>query len=193
MTPDTLLEKKSLRAQFQAAREGVRPDEAKAAGLALARHLVGFIPPTATTVAGYRAVRGEIDLSEAMARLSERGHTLCLPVVEAPRLPLSFRQWCIGHPLTLGHYGIEVPATSEPLRVPDVVIVPLLAFDSEGYRLGYGAGYYDFTLRQLRGQGKQVLVIGAAFTLQRAEALPHQPHDERLDAIITEQGVVRFV
>ena len=186
------MQKQSLRKQCLTLRERVRPDEAKTASLDLAKHLLSLIPENASVVAGYKAVRGEIDLDETMAQLSTRGHTLALPVVVGLHQPLVFRQWRIGHPLELGQFGIKVPPQSEPELTPDAVIVPLVAFDKAGYRLGYGAGYYDLTLRQLREAQKKVQIIGAAFSAQQVESIPAEAHDEKLDAVVTEKEIIRF-
>jgi 5-formyltetrahydrofolate cyclo-ligase len=184
------MDKKSLRADALAARERVRPDAAKTASMELAKHLVELIPWDESAVAGYRAVRGEIDVYEALAQLSERGHTLSLPVVISPHAPLVFRRWRINHPLQEGKYGIEVPPESEPEVVPDIVIVPLVAFDSTLNRLGYGAGFYDATIHQLRQLKKQVKIIGVAFASQQIEHIPAEPHDAKLDAVVTEKGII---
>ncbi len=183
-------DKKSLRAQCLAARERIAPDEAKAASLEVAKHLLNLILDSVAVVAGYRAVRGELDVFEAMARLSGRGHELCLPVVVAPREPLIFRRWRIGHALEIGPYGIEIPPAAEPELIPGAVIVPLAAFDKAGHRLGYGAGFYDATIHRLRQSQKNVQIIGVAFTAQQVEHIPAEPHDERLGAVVTEKGIV---
>jgi len=183
-------DKKSIRAQSLDARTRISPDERKAASMEVARKLVQLIPETAEIVAGYRAVRGEIDIFEAMAQLSERGHELCLPVVVAPRKPLIFRRWHIGHPLEMGQLGIEIPPESEPVLLPDVILAPLAAFDAKGYRLGYGSGFYDITIHHLRQLGKHVHIIGVGFSLQQVKTIPAEDHDEKLDAVVTEKGVV---
>ena len=157
----------------------------------VARHVVNFISTGAVIVAGYRAVRGELDIFEAMAQLSERGHTLCLPVVEAPRVPLVFRRWRVGSPLEMGRYGIEVPSNREAAVLPDAVLVPLVAFDKNRHRLGYGAGYYDETIHELRKSAKSIQIIGIAFAAQQVEAIPAESHDAKLDAVVTEKGIVK--
>ena len=136
-------------------------------------------------------MRGEIDISEALAQLSERDHELCLPVVEAPGRPLVFRRWRIGHPLALGAYGIPVPAENEPIIIPDAVIVPLAAFDAAGAPVWVMApDFYDATIRALRQAKKNVTIIGAAFAQQQVDAIPAEEHDEKLDAIATEKGII---
>jgi len=186
--PKKNLDKKTLRAECLSARERITPEEARAASLGIAKHLIRLVPGTGLVVAGYRPVRGEIDVFEAMAQLSERGHTLCLPVMMAPRAPLIFRRWKISHPLEVGQYGIEVPPETEPELVPDVVLAPLVAFDKDGHRLGYGAGFYDITIRELRKVKPTAHIIGVAFASQEVAHIPAEPHDAKLDAVVTEKG-----
>lgn len=186
-----LLDKKSLRAQAQAAREAIAPQAAKAAAKIVAAHLLKLIPADAKIIAGYRAMRGELDISEAMTQLAARGHALCLPVIEEPGLPLFFRRWQMGQKLIKGVYDIDIPPASEPQVIPDIVIVPLLAFDASGHRLGFGAGYYDRTIERLREPGKAIQMIGAAFALQQLERIPAEAHDAHLDAVVTEKGILK--
>jgi 5-formyltetrahydrofolate cyclo-ligase len=187
--------KQTIRSECLRQREIINPEAAKAASMALAAHLSAFLPQRCEVVAGYRATRGEIDPLEALMQLSERGHELCLPVIERRDLPLAFRRWRVGHPLKLGQYGIEVPPASEPTLLPQAVIVPIVAFDKAGHRLGYGGGFYDRTIAQWRKRAKaeeMPLIIGAAYAAQRVEFLPAEGHDERLDAIVTDEGVTLF-
>lgn len=184
------MDKKSLRSECLARRERIMPDVAKAAGIEVAKHLVGFIPSSEAIIAGYRAVRGELDVTEAMAQLSERGHRLCLPVIVEPRMPLVFRRWRLGDTLETGKYGIEISPESEPALIPDIVLVPLVAFDADGHRLGYGAGFYDATIHHLRQLKKEAQIIGIAFAAQQVKNIPAEPHDARLDAVVTERGIL---
>jgi 5,10-methenyltetrahydrofolate synthetase len=120
-------------------------------------------------------------------RLRAAGATLALPVVVAPGEPLLFRIWHADAPLVAGPFDAAHPSEG-PAVVPDVVIVPLLGFDAAGYRLGYGAGYYDRTLAALR---PRPLALGVGFACGRLPTIRPQPHDIALDAIVTEDGVVR--
>lgn len=120
--------------------------------------------------------------------LSALGHPLALPCIVQSRSALVFRRWAMGDALTPNAYGIaEPPATAEKV-VPAAVLVPLLAFDASGHRLGYGGGYYDRTFEALA----RVLIIGVAYSGQEMPALPREPHDHRLDKIVTELGVRVF-
>lgn len=185
-----LPDKKTLRAEKIAARNRIDAETSKTAAVVLARHMLEALPREGI-VAGYYSTRGEIGMHETLAELSERGHALGLPVVTAPDQPLLFRRWRIDHPLVMGQFGISVPPESEPQLMPDIVIVPLVAFDANGHRLGYGAGFYDRTMAALRRK-KNTLFVGAAYALQQMEAIPADPHDEKLDMVVTEKGVIRI-
>lgn len=139
------------------------------------------LKPTAV-VAGYRAIQHEIDPAPLLAALDARGLTLALPAISADALV--FRAWRPGLPLVPGAFGIEEPGASAVRLEPDVVLVPLLAFDRRGHRLGYGAGYYDRALAALRA-GAGVRAVGLAFDFQGVEVLPSDGHDEPLDAVVT--------
>ena len=194
------MDKKSLRADYMDRRGRIIPDDAKAAGLEVARHLVSIIPASAAVIAGYRAVRGELDVAEAMAQFSERGHALCLPVIQESEIRnqksekkvLLFRRWRLGDSLQMGKYGIEIPPESEPELVPDIVLVPLVAFDARGHRLGYGAGFFDRTIQHLRRAKPGVKIIGIAFAAQQADYIPDGPDDERLDMVVTEKEIINL-
>ena len=149
----------------------------------LAAHAAG------TVVAGYMPMRSEIDPRLLMGRLAAAGAVLCLPDVVAEGTPLAFRRWTPNDPLNTGRYGISVPLPDADELVPDLVLVPLLAFDRQGYRLGYGGGYYDRTLARRRAAG-DVLAVGLAFSGQVRDDLPVAPHDMRLDWIVTESAAI---
>jgi 5-formyltetrahydrofolate cyclo-ligase len=144
----------------------------------------------ARIISGYRPIRSEIDPTPLMQVLDAAGHRLCVPVIAGPGLPLRFREWHPGAAMTEGAFGAEVPATGDWLE-PEFLIVPLVAFDSEGYRLGYGGGFYDRTLARLRGR-RRTLAVGLAYTAQQVAAVPHELTDQRLDAVVTERGLIRF-
>lgn len=139
-------------------------------------------------LAGYMPIRTEISPLPAM-----RAHPgpVCVPVVVALHQPLAFHRWLPDRPMVTGRFGAQVPAQDDPL-VPDILLVPLLAYDLRGYRLGYGGGFYDRTLARLRARSP-VLAIGLAYGAQQADAVPTDATDERLDAVVTETGTVAFV
>ncbi|OCP25201.1 MULTISPECIES: 5-formyltetrahydrofolate cyclo-ligase [unclassified Ensifer] len=133
-------------------------------------------------IALYWPFRGEPDLRPWMNALVERGALCLLPVVVAKAQPLSFRSWRPGEPLERGVWGIPVPAGGQPVE-PSVVVAPVVGFDKDGFRLGYGGGYYDRTLAVLR---PKPLVIGVGFERQKIESIRPQWHDIAMDAIVTE-------
>ena len=135
------------------------------------------------TVAGYLPVRGEVDPTGAMRSLGH-DNALCMPVVSAQGAPLRFRDWRPGAALETGAMGVPVPAEGG-WRVPDIVIVPLVAFDGGCGRLGYGGGFYDRTLAGLPG----VTAIGLALEVQRVRQIPRESTDVDLDAVVTETGL----
>jgi 5-formyltetrahydrofolate cyclo-ligase len=139
-------------------------------------------------VAGYHPFRDEADPRGLMSALAVLGHTLALPCVVSARTALVFRRWAMGVKLKPNAYGIAEPSTSAVEVVPAAVLVPLLAFDGEGHRLGYGGGYYDRTFEAL----PRVPLIGVAYAGQEMSVVPREPHDHRLDAVVTENGVRRF-
>jgi 5-formyltetrahydrofolate cyclo-ligase len=142
-------------------------------------------------VAGYAPLKGEIDPTPLLERLSETGHPIALPLAERPGDPLVFRRWRPGERLQVGQFGAREPDRAAPLLKPDAVIVPLVAFDRQGYRLGRGGGFYDRTLAELRAGGLDV-TVGLAFSVQEAKDVPREPHDARLDWVVTEEGAIRI-
>jgi 5-formyltetrahydrofolate cyclo-ligase len=142
-------------------------------------------------VAGYHPVRDEADPRALMSELAGRGHPLALPVIVTARSALAFRRWRMGDVLAPNAYGIAEPPASAEEVVPDAVLVPLLGFDADGHRLGYGGGYYDRTLDTIR-KTRSVLAVGIAYAGQEVPRLPRETHDHALDMIVTEAGIRRF-
>jgi 5-formyltetrahydrofolate cyclo-ligase len=138
-------------------------------------------------LSGYMPMRTEIDPLPAMA--AHRG-PVGVPVIQGKGLPLRFREWTPGCRMVEGTFKALVPEEGAWVE-PEVLIVPLLAFDARGYRLGYGGGFYDRTLEGLRAKGP-VLAVGFAFAAQEVAELPVEPTDQRLDAVVTERGVRLF-
>ena len=185
---DIVTAKKDLRAALMS-RRGTIPDRQR--HLAAAR--IAEIGAEALSAEGSQAISvfhsfgSEIDTTPLMQVLSERGHTLCLPVIVARNEPLIFRRWSPGEPLVAGKFNIEVPAADAPVIVPQVMLVPLLGFDREGYRIGYGGGFYDRTIALLRSKAP-VLAVALAFAAQETDQIPHADYDQRVDAVLTEEG-----
>jgi 5-formyltetrahydrofolate cyclo-ligase len=138
-------------------------------------------------VSGFFPHRSEIDTLPLLKRLHSEGWITCLPIVTGEGQPLVFRRWAPGEPTVPGIWGIPMPPPQSPEVEPDVLLVPLLAFDAAGYRLGYGGGYYDRTLKALR-QKKKIVAIGVGYSGQEVALVPHGPGDEPLDCILTEAG-----
>jgi len=184
-------QKVSLRAEAFARRAAAHEARAEATPRANA-NLLAHLGPLApgTVVSGYRPIRTEIDPTPAMAALHETGARLCVPVIEAAGLPLKFREWSPGCAMETGPFGAEVPASGDWLT-PGVVIVPMVAFDRTGHRLGYGGGFYDRTLDMLR-EAAPTRAIGLAYAAQLGPDLPAHEGDHRLDAVVTEAGVLEF-
>jgi 5-formyltetrahydrofolate cyclo-ligase len=150
--------------------------------------LADFLAPhAARPLAGYMAMRTEIDPLDAMAA---HAGPVGVPVITGAGQPLRFREWGPGCALIEGEFGARIPAEGAWLE-PEVLIVPLLAWDRRGYRLGYGGGFYDRTLERLRSR-HPTLAVGFAFAAQEVPEVPTEPVDQPLDAIITEEGVLTF-
>jgi 5-formyltetrahydrofolate cyclo-ligase len=126
-----------------------------------------------------------------MDRLAGLGHPLALPRVQGWGRPLAFHAWRPGDPLLAGPFQVMEPRLDAPLVSPRILLVPLLAFDRTGRRLGYGAGYYDMVLRDLRARSPAPLAIGVAFAAHEVDEVPTGPRDQTLDAVVTEQRVHR--
>jgi 5-formyltetrahydrofolate cyclo-ligase len=172
--------KAQLRTRCIAARDDVSFERRAMAGTRLYARLMGL---RGRTVAGYLPIGSEADPTNAMRALA-RDNRVCVPVVTGRGAPLRFREWWPGCPLEVGDFGVSIP-TEGGWRVPDVVIVPLVGFDADGGRLGYGGGFYDRTLAGLR----DALVTGFAFEAQRVDSIPQEPTDIQLPYVITDAGV----
>ncbi len=179
-----MIDKSALRKEMHARRA-----VAHAAGQGQAAELLADVlaAHALRPLSGYMPMRSEIDPLPAMAR-----HTgpVGVPVIEAKATPLRFREWSPGCVMVPGAFGAEIPAEGAWI-VPEVLIVPLLAFDGRGFRLGYGGGFYDRTLEGLRAR-HPVLAVGFAFAAQEVDEVPTEPTDQRLDLIVTEAGVRDF-
>ncbi|HET9068692.1 MAG TPA: 5-formyltetrahydrofolate cyclo-ligase [Amaricoccus sp.] len=166
---------------------------AHAAGAGAARLAAGHVRELfgslrgVRTVAGYLPIRSEIDARPAMLALAGLGYGIAVPVIEGPGRPLAFRSWTPGVATERGPYGVRVPVTGEPAE-PDALLVPLLAFDAAGHRLGYGGGFYDRTIAALRA-GRGVVALGLAYAAQEVAEVPRSATDMRLDAVVTDAGV----
>ena len=143
------------------------------------------------SVAAYWPFRDEIDVRSLFAALEAMGCNCLLPVIMGRKEPLQFHQWKPGDVLESSRFGMLEPSKFHPSTTPDVVILPLLAYDCHGMRLGYGGGYYDRTLSALRGKS-EVLAVGAAYHDQEMDEIPNGDHDQKMDALVTERTVIQF-
>lgn len=160
------------------------------AGMVIAERVAGEVDlPAAVSVSGFWPMGSEIDIRPLLEKLMRDGHPIGLPVVARKAAPLIFRRWQAGDTLVSGGFGTSIPAPEQPEIEPQVLLVPLLGFDRQGYRLGYGGGFYDRTLELLRGKGPR-LAIGVAFAVQEVAEVPRDRYDQKLDLIVTEREVI---
>jgi 5-formyltetrahydrofolate cyclo-ligase len=193
-SPDIVDRKKALRARMRAWRDSlggaakVRAAEAIAErGAALVLELRGS---ARAVVSGFASLPEELNVWPFLRRLHGAGVPLALPLVEGKGKPLVFRAWAPGDAMDKGVWGIPQPKADKPVLEPDLLLVPLLAFDRTGRRLGYGGGFYDRTMAGLRSQ-KAIVAIGLAYDEQRVDAVPHLDYDQRLDWVLTPSGPFR--
>jgi 5-formyltetrahydrofolate cyclo-ligase len=183
--------KSSLRTAALAARDALSDAQRAAAGEALARRGLPFEIKSGAVVAGYSPIRGEIDPAPLMRKLASEGARLALPVITARGKSLIFRTWNPRDRLLPGPLGILEPSPAAAEIHPDIVLVPLAAFDRAGHRIGYGAGHYDRTLAQLH-KSKGFAAIGLAFSGQEVATVPALQHDVALDYVLTETKAFDF-
>jgi 5-formyltetrahydrofolate cyclo-ligase len=181
--------KAKLRAEAIARRDAMPADVRQAAAEAIAARQFPLTTARGVTVSGFMPLKGEISPLPLLKKLSEAGALLALPKIEGRGKPLIMRAWQFGAPLDRGQWGIREPKLDAPEIDPDIVLVPLLAFDRAGHRIGYGAGYYDMTIARLRSI-KPVTAIGIAFAAQEIPTVPATPRDARLDLVLTEHEVI---
>lgn len=182
--------KTELRNAALARRAGLDDGLRIAAALAIADRLGAIALPAGAVVSGFLPIRGEIDALPAMERLAARGYRLALPVVLADRTTMIFRAWAPGDPLEPASFGLSVPASEAEVVDPDVMLVPLAAFDRRGYRIGYGKGHYDRAISRIVA-AKPLLEIGIAFACQEIERVPAEAHDRPMRYVLTEAETIR--
>jgi 5-formyltetrahydrofolate cyclo-ligase len=191
MAEASATEKSRLRAEAIARRDALPADQRQAAAEAIAARPFPLPIAAGTIVSGFMPLKSEINPLPLMSKLTEQGALLALPVIGGRGQPLTMREWTWGEPLIAGVWGIREPQPQARAVDPDIVLAPLLAFDRKGHRLGYGGGYYDLTIAQLRGR-KTIAAIGIAFAVQEVSTVPAMPRDAPLDLLLTERGVIDF-
>jgi 5-formyltetrahydrofolate cyclo-ligase len=188
--PQTIEDAKAqLRAALQARRDALPAGERQAAAETIAARTFPLPVGQGTIVSGFMPLKSEINPLPLMQKLAGAGASLALPVIAGRGKPLIMRAWRWGEPLGAGVWGIREPKPEAPEVEPDILLVPLLAFDRRGHRIGYGGGYYDMTIAQLRAR-KPITAIGVAFAAQEAAAVPANTFDAPLDLVLTEREVV---
>lgn len=189
LSSEIAAEKDLLRQAALAKRDTLPPAERMAAAETIATR--PFPVPIAqdAIVSGFSPLKTEINPLPLMRRLAKDGVQLALPVVVGRGRPLTMRAWAFGAPLASGVWGIREPTPDAPKVFPDILLVPLAAFDRSGNRIGYGAGYYDMTIHRLRAM-KPVVAVGLAFAAQQIDHVPTTPRDEPLDLVLTEREVI---
>jgi 5-formyltetrahydrofolate cyclo-ligase len=191
--PAALARQKSLarRGARHARADAHRRLREHAPGMVAEAFLAGLPMPMLGVVSGYMPIDDELDPLPLMGQLAARGLTCALPVVVGRDRPLLFREWTPGMAMQPGRFGIPAPGPQALEVQPSVLLVPLLAFDRAGRRLGYGGGFYDRTLAGLRADAA-VVAVGLAYAAQEIPAVPADARDQRLDWIVTEREVLSF-
>ena len=183
--------KAALRRESSANREKI-PAEARAkASETIATRASALIVASDIVVSGFFPLKSEINPLPLMRKLAEAGARLALPVVAGRGKPLIMRAYAFGDALASGQWGIREPTPDAPEVAPDILLVPLLAFDRRGNRIGYGAGYYDMTIAALRA-AKPIVAVGIAYAAQEVDMVPVTPRDACLDLVLTEREVIDF-
>jgi 5-formyltetrahydrofolate cyclo-ligase len=182
--------KSSLRSAALAARDALDSLQRRTASTAIAHHALPLVASLAPhCLAGYVAMRSEVDVSGILDALHRRGVAIGLPVI-LPGQTLAFHRHEPGDALVPGGFGTRVPGRDAPVVEPDALLVPLVGFDRRGTRLGYGKGHYDRAIAAMHARGRRPTLVGIAFAAQEVDNIPAEPHDVRLDVIVTEDGII---
>jgi 5-formyltetrahydrofolate cyclo-ligase len=183
--------KTDLRKAAFARRDALPAAERQAAAEAIAARPFPLSIAPGAIVSGFSPLKTEINPLPLMRKLAAAGAKLALPVVAGRGKPLIMRSYAFGQPLNEGVWGIREPKDDAPEVDPDILVVPLAAFDRRGNRIGYGAGYYDMTISRLRSL-KAIVAVGIAYAAQEVAEVPTTARDARLDLVLTERGVIDF-
>ncbi len=178
-----------LRREAIARRDALPAEGRKSAAETIAARRFPIAIAPGMIVSGFMPLKSEINPLPLMQKLAEAGVALALPAIAGRSKPLIMRSWAWGEALDRGQWGIREPKPEAPAIAPDILLVPLLAFDRAGHRIGYGAGYYDMTIAALRAL-KAVTAVGIGFAAQEIGAVPATPRDARLDLVLTEREVI---
>jgi 5-formyltetrahydrofolate cyclo-ligase len=181
--------KAALRREALACRDALPAEQRNAAAAAIAARDFPLPIAPGAVVSGFMPLKSEINPLPLMQKLAERGASLALPAIAGRGKALIMRTWQFGGPLDRGQWGIREPKSGAAEVEPDILLVPLLAFDRAGHRIGYGAGYYDMTITRLRAR-RPVTAVGIAFAAQEVGKIPASPRDAQLDLVLTEREVI---
>ena len=182
--------KDAIRQDVLKRRQACSADDQQQAAALLAGQLVPWLaanypPSDVVVIAGYAACRGELDVWPLMQDLFVKNYQLALPCVEQPNAALMFRHWQPQDSLAEGAYNIKQPEVSAPIVMPTLLLVPLVAADIKRRRIGYGGGYYDRTIHQLKQSNPALVTIGIAHDFQLLDSVPSEAHDVSLDHLFT--------
>jgi 5-formyltetrahydrofolate cyclo-ligase len=183
-------EKASLRQGALARRDAMTAAARAAAVDAVTQRPFPVAVAPGAIVSGYSPMKSEFNPVPLMRKLVDAGAKLALPVTPKRGNPLIMRAWAFGEELASGVWGIREPKPDAPEVFPDIMLVPLAAFDRAGHRIGYGAGYYDMTIARMRAM-KPVTAIGLAFAVQEIAQVPATPFDQQLDLVLTENEIIK--
>jgi len=186
---DIAQNKAALRTAALGLRDALPTAERKAAAETIAARAFPVPVAPGMIVSGFFPMKSEINPMPLLRKLAAEGAQLALPVIAGRGKPLTMRAWAFGAPLKAGQWGIREPTAEAAEVKPDILIVPLAAFDRAGHRIGYGAGYYDMTIRALRTK-KPVVAVGVGFAAQEIARVPATERDERLDLVLTERETI---
>jgi 5-formyltetrahydrofolate cyclo-ligase len=190
LTTATATAKADLRRAALMRRKAVNAEARAAFAARLANEGLGLAESfQARGVSAFYPIGDEPDTLPLLATLAEHGFVTMLPVTVSRSAPLDFRLWRPGDPKTLGAMKIPEPSSTAQRGAPDLLFTPLACFDRQGWRIGYGGGHYDRTLKALRAEGR-ALAVGVAYESAECPALPHEPHDEPLDFVLTEDELI---
>ena len=191
MQQSTLIEemKTTLRREALARRDALSAEVRTAAAQTIAARPFPVAVPAGAIVSGFMPMKSEINPLPLMRKLADAGAALALPAVAGKGKPLVMRAYVFGETLASGVWGIREPGPDAAQADPDILLVPLLAFDRRGHRIGYGAGYYDMTIAALRAR-KTIVAVGIAYAAQEIAQVPTTPRDARLDLVLTEREII---
>jgi 5-formyltetrahydrofolate cyclo-ligase len=192
MPPTEIQSRKAeLRSVALTLRDALPPTARQAAAETVAARPLPVAVTSGMIVSGFSPMKTEINPIPLLRKFAAAGASLALPCIDGRGRPLIMRAWEFGAPLASGQWGIREPTPEAPEVAPDILIVPLAAFDRAGQRIGYGAGYYDMTIHALRAK-KKVIAIGVAFAAQEIAKVPATERDEQLDLVLTEREIIDF-